>query len=506
MTFTVTLQSRDFSRVILNDLEAKPIRFSWSCYGGPNDALIHLNGDLKRLIETTALLRSPIKIYGPSGVAAWWGYVDKVTIHLSGTRFSISLDDLFNRVKVSYTFSSPDHQLAAIYETAFAEDPVSKSEYGTKEKVLYYTNIDDDFALATRDTFLELHSFPHSQLDTRIQSKNIYVSLHCSGWFQTLGWKYYTNSDGFYANYGPGPGVHPYSKTSYELVAQSFRPNISVVLKHIYFRVNKVGAPGTDPSARLYSDVGNTPSAVLATTASIARASIPTLGFPWFCFTFATPYTLTAATKYWLVARSGAVNAANYYQLRTDETSENASNFKKAMYYDGAAWANVPNVSAPGNFVNLYYRAVCVSDLGTQLNTIATAANQFFNHIWTFTTGTTISPYVQDDIRALDQIKKLMNIGTSNDHLILAKVSEDRNLTFYEQPSQDTPSAFLTNSGIFYTQQGVLLEAWRPPVGEHAILVNTSNFTMPFDKNHVPTCFVRNANYFPGRRRLLINT
>ena len=504
MNFTVDLQSRDFSKVILTDLEAKPIRFSWSCFGGPKDALIHLHGDQKRLIETTALLRSAVKIYDTNGVAAWWGFVDKVTIHLSGTRFSVSLDDLFNRVKVSYSFTSPDHQISDSYQTVFTEDIVSKSEYGTKEKVLYYTNIDDDFALSVRDTFLNLHAFPHSQLDTRIQSNNIYVSLHCSGWFQTLGWIYYSNSEGFYANYGPGPGVLPFSETTHTIAAQSFKPGSAQSLKHVYFRLNKFGAPASDPYVVLYSNSGNAPNAVLATSATVARATIPTVGYAWFCFTFAAAYSLSG-TQYWAAVRSAAVSGTDYYQVRTDETNENAANLLKGMYFTGAAWANIPNVSAPNRLVSLYYRVVCLSDLGSQIFNIATAANQFFNHIWTFTTGTTISPYIQDDICSLDQIQKLMNIGTSNDRLILAKVSEDRNLTFYEQPSKDTPMAYLSNSGKFYTQKGILLEAWRPPVGEYAMLANTARFALPFDKNRVPTCFVRNATYYPGRQRLLVN-
>ncbi len=505
MNFPVTFQSRDFSTTLLTGLQAAPVRFSWSAFGGPRDALIHLTGDPQRLVDATGLLRSPVTIYGPDGFPAWWGFVNKVIIHLEGTRFTISLDQLFNRVKVSYSFTSPDHQLADQSETAYSESAISKSEYGTKEKVLYYTNIDDNFALAARDTFLAAHAFPKSQLDTRIKSGRLYAAVHCSGWFQTLGWKAYTNAEGFYANYGPGPGVHPFSKTSYERAAQSFKPLAAVSAKYIYLRINKVGSPTSDPYIRIYSNSGNAPNAVLATTGTVARASIPTVGYSWFCFTLATAYALSASTQYWIAVLSNTNHGSNYYQVRTDEANENAANFKKAMYYTGAAWANIPNVSAPGNLASLYYRVVCIQDLGTHIFNIATAGDQFFNHIWSFTTGNTISPYVQEDITCLDQIKKLMHIGTSNNRLVLAKVSEDLNLTFYEQPDPDMPTAYLSNQGKFYTNKGILLAAWRPPVGQYAIFSHTSRFTLPFDKNRVPTCFVANASYYPNHQRLLIN-
>lgn len=505
MTFNVIFESRDFSRVFIPHWKAKPIHFSWSCFGGPNKALIHLSGDPQSLVDSASLLRSSVKIYDPFGVACWWGFVNKVVIHFEGTRFTISLDELFNRVKVSYSFTSPDHQVSDNYETAFAEDSVSKTEYGIKEQVLFYTNIDDDFALSVRDTFLETHNFPKTKLDTRINSSNIYATLYCSGWFETLGWKYYSNSEGFYANYGPGPGVHKFSYPNFRTPAQSIFPTSSLYAKHIWFRLNKVGSPTSDPYARIYSNNANAPNVSLVTSAAVSRALIPTVGYSWFCFSLATPYLLSAGAQYWVAVRSNATDSSNYYQIRTDETNENAGNTKKAMYNNGATWVNIPNITAPGNLVSLYYRVVCIQDSGTQLFNIATAGNQFFNHIWSFTTGTNNSPYLQEQTRCLDQIKKIMLTGTINNRLILAKVSEQRNLTFYEQPDPDSPTIYLSRVGKFYTEKGIQLHPWIPPVGHFAILSHTAKFTLPFDKNRLPNCFIRNATYWPEKNQVLIN-
>ena len=89
--------------------------------------------------------------------------------------------------------------------------------------------------------------------------------------------------------------------------------------------------------------------------------------------------------------------------------------------------------------------------------------------------------------------------------MVLASVSEDLNLTFYEQPAADTPTAFLASSGQFYTDKNIKLLPWLPPVGQFAILANTPRLTMPFDQVRVPTCFIANAVYYPEKNRLLVN-
>ncbi len=502
---SLRINNRDFSTPIIHNLQPDPIRLSWSAYGGPRDALIHLHGDPNHLINAASWLRASVTLSDPSGFPSWWGFINKVIIHLEGTRFSISLDDLFNRVKVSYSYTSPDHQVAETLETPFADNYISQQAYGTKEKVLFYTNIDEHFAEAARDTFLNLHAFPKSKLDTRIKSSKAYVALYCSGWFQTFAWKSYINSQGFYANYGPGPGVHPFAQPTSQFVIQSFKPLIACNVKHVYFRINKVGSPANDPQVLLFTDSGGFPNTLLGSSALVPRATIPAIGYSWFRFTFASPVALTANNQHWAILTCSSTDAANYYQVRTDETNENAQNFKKAMYYTGATWANIPNVTAPGNLVSLYYRVIAIEDTGSQIAAIAAAGDQFFNHIWTPTTNINTCPYTQDEATCLNQLHKLMSLGTSNGRLVLAFVSPERNLTFYQQPQPHVPTAYLTKSGDFYTAYGGRLPAWRPPVGQFAILANTPRLTMPFDKNRTPTCFVRDATYYPGADRLLIN-
>jgi hypothetical protein len=509
MTFSLqlALHSRDFTTAILPGLRPVPVRLSWAAYGGPREAQINLYGDANRMIDAASWLRAPVTITDHEGIPAWWGFVNKIVIHHEGTRFTISLDELFNRVKVAYSYTSPDHQLADQNETAFADNLLSQQEYGIKEKVLFYTNIDDLFAEVARDTFLSLHAFPKSRLDTRLNTANAYVTLHCKGWFQTFGWKSYANIEGFYANYGPGPGVFPFSTTTVDRIAQSFKPLINCSAKYLYFRINKVGVPPNNPYGQIYTDSGGSPNVLLGNSTAVARGTIPTVGYPWFRFNFSTPISLSANTQYWACIRSAGSNASNYYQIRTDEVNENAAGFKSARYLDTSipGYVNIPNVTAPGNPVSLYYRVICIEDTGTQIANIAAAGNQFFNNIWTLTTNAKTSPYTQDEDTCLSQLHKLMNLGTSNGRLILASVSPDRNLTFYEQPDPSTPTAFLSKSGHFYTAYGSRLPAWRPPVGQFAILANTPRLTMPFDKNRTPTCFIRDATYYPGKDRLLIN-
>jgi len=505
MKFSVNFQTRDFETAILAGLQAAPVRLAWSCFGGPSEALVKLTGQPNQLINAAGLLRAPVTVSDPDGVPVWFGFVNRVEIFQEGIKFSLAIDELFNKVKVSYSFLSPDQQVGEHLETAYAHDLASQAEYGIREKVLYYTNIDDLFAEAARDIFLEAHAWPFSKLGSPQKVREGYVLVYCQGWFKTLSWTSYQFQDGFYSNYGPGPGVFNAAVASNRRPAQRVTPGAACSVKYVYFLLSKNNAPTMNLTARIYDESGNVPNNVLATSATVAASTLPSSGFSWIKFTFTTAYALSASTKYWIGLNESAVHATNNVLVRTDETNNYSQDNHFARFWTGAAWTVIPNVSAPLSKVSLYFRVICLTDTGEQIGTIAADADQFFNHVWSISSGRKSCPYLYEPVNALQKIQGLMALGTSNDRMILADVSADRNLTFYEQPEPDTPTAYLTSSGKLYTDKGILLPAYRPPVGQYAILANTPTFTMPFDKNRVPTCFIANAVYYPKVNRLLVN-
>ena len=108
---------------------------SWDIQGGPASAVVLVRGPANRLGMTAQLLRCGTLIADDSGGAAWWGFVNEVEISLEGGQvFSVSLDDLANRVAVRYRDEriSPDVALGWQFQSFCAQDNQSVTEWGKK--------------------------------------------------------------------------------------------------------------------------------------------------------------------------------------------------------------------------------------------------------------------------------------------------------------------------------------------------------------------------------------
>jgi len=95
----------------------------------------------------------------------------------------------------------------------------------------------------------------------------------------------------------------------------------------------------------IWDDAAGDPNAVIANgSSSIAQASVLADEVNW--FTFGTPPSLTANTKYWVVFRTAAGDATNYYTVYNyDGKPSNGKGFwgvdTIGKYYDsGVAWIN----------------------------------------------------------------------------------------------------------------------------------------------------------------------
>ncbi|MBW1932972.1 MAG: hypothetical protein JRI56_08160 [Deltaproteobacteria bacterium] len=145
-SFSIYFSSRDFTSPILTRALITPQTLSWSAFGGPDRAELRMDGSVSVLLQLAGLLRCPVYIHDLATTPVWWGYVDQITIYFEGSKFTITLDKLFNKVKVTYSFISPDNRLADQLETSYAESAASQLEYGIREIVLHRLNLDDDFA------------------------------------------------------------------------------------------------------------------------------------------------------------------------------------------------------------------------------------------------------------------------------------------------------------------------------------------------------------------------
>jgi hypothetical protein len=99
-------------------------------------------------------------------------------------------------------------------------------------------------------------------------------------------------------------------------IAQSFTPASAIEVNEVRGVLRKGGTPTDNVGLQIWSDTGaNLPNASIATADNVyAGAAVTTTG-SWLTFQFATPVSLSASTKYWIVVqRSGAEDATNRFR------------------------------------------------------------------------------------------------------------------------------------------------------------------------------------------------
>jgi hypothetical protein len=389
MTLSVTILNRDFTTPPIKPYDFKVDKLTWNAAGGCDQGFFSTLASSDRLLEFSSLLRCPVSVADETWEPCWHGYIDQVTITFDNVKFTMELNQLFNRVQVRFSFISPDRRYSDIYQTAFKDNVLSQETYGIRENILYRRNIDDQFALDLRNTFLNSNSFPLLQFspskssEAALDKQQTKITLRCAGWFSTLDWRYHSNFDYYYANHGPGPGSQAFGDGTTSLVGQSFIPGVSLVpgttlsIKYAYVVLRKVGTPLSGMTALIYSDSGGNPNAILATSGIFAGSTLSSTSYTWTMFTFATPVSLSAGTRYWLVINPNTSSATNHYQLRVDENASFQQTGARAKRFT-SSWGLIPNVSTPGSHSHLYFRAVCIEDTGITLKNIAAAGNQFF--------------------------------------------------------------------------------------------------------------------------------
>lgn len=492
-TLSVSFQSRDFSPLLLPGIKATPLQLAWSSFGGPQGAVVRLEGAAAHIDVFGNLLRCPVLISDPQAIPVWWGFVDRISLHLPGSQVSLSLDEVFNRVRVRYSFISPDGHLADLNLTEYASSGRSQVEYGVREKTLTVADLDDAQGEALRDTFLASHAWPQSVLSNRANPDGeVWAELHGSGWFETLAWRQYQNLEGFTANYGPGPGSFEFAdSTSRRNPGQLIRPSTDSNLEYAYFMLRRVGTHARNFQCRVFDDL---------TGASIAYSDVHTAdeleedSWNWVRFRFDPPFPLSGGSNYDICVRcTDGTNAYNYFSMRIDESQHLKGS--KGVYYNGSSFVNMPSSVLGFGVPDCYFRVVCTTDTGSQLKAVAEAGNQFFNRISSLTTGVNTSPYRGTPESCLRTIESLMSQGTSTNRLVLAKVSPQRHLNFYEQPASLVPTAYMDTAGRFFSAESLLLPPYCPPVGQCAYLTGTDFYRLPWDRHRFPVCFIHKAVY-----------
>lgn len=173
-------------------------RYSHSAFGGPKLATIQASGEEVDLWELMELLRSPVEIWSDLGDCAWWGYVADIQLQIGQVQAGVSIDEMYNRVAVAYSYVEPGTQnVGERRTTAWAVDAVSIAEYGTRELLQTISGSTDEHAESARTMLLAQKKYPRPTISFHAgNDREMSATLTCRGWYETLDWKYYGATSG----------------------------------------------------------------------------------------------------------------------------------------------------------------------------------------------------------------------------------------------------------------------------------------------------------------------
>jgi hypothetical protein len=175
------------------DLEFRPLRWKATANGGPSECEIAVTGTRAGVKALRDWLRYGVQVYNPAGSIVWWGYVHEVALQLAGWTVTVSLENLRNRVAVTY--SSLEGAIESAQTTAWADDLASQAEYGVREQFESIGQATTTMATAYRDRTLAQAARP-GYGRAFAQDTRPGAVLRCRGWYATLGWRYYQRTDG----------------------------------------------------------------------------------------------------------------------------------------------------------------------------------------------------------------------------------------------------------------------------------------------------------------------
>jgi hypothetical protein len=504
MKLWVNLLDRAFGTPLAPpDVQFEINQYSWAALGGPEQASLTAYGPAMALWELLEWLRAPVEIIDERGQAAWWGYVAEVTVRVGAVEVGLSLETMSNAVAVAYSLAAAGSSGAGVRATTgWGEDSRSSGVYGRREMLGSLSAATDAQAAAYRDALLGRAKYPTPTVKVTPGQDSLSATLRCRGWWDTLGWRYYTNLAGIEAyetggaiqNVGEGSGI--------ERVAQSFQLGNAVTweAESVQMLLNRTSiAPTDNVTLTVAADATGVPGTTLA-SASLAASGL-TETQSWVNFTLNQPVTLQPATTYWLViGRSGANAADNFYQVGVD-TNLGYGRGVGRMYIH-SAWQQL---SVDGD---LPFRVLGTQETTAQAAYLATAVGQFLTGVTVVNaSGIWSSQYRDGDATGLKVLQELLATGTVNGRRLLATVTQARKLQIYEEPANDpTQTPLLVRSdGQVEDRWGRMMLAHTCPAAQWCTLKDVIPPTLNMTAMNDPTrWFVERSEFNVTRQALTL--
>lgn len=195
--FSVRLLKEGFGATAVTppqDIVIVPERWSADDRGGMKQATFSAGGSAESLASLCSWLGDRIEIYNPAGDCVWYGFLYDIEVTLDHSNISLSLDNLYNRIAVTYPYQLADGSEES-RTTDWVEDSNSINHFGTRELLYAKPSSFRSAAETVRDQLLSRLSNPAPVITTQAQSA-YEARLTAQGYWYKAAGIYFNNPDG----------------------------------------------------------------------------------------------------------------------------------------------------------------------------------------------------------------------------------------------------------------------------------------------------------------------
>jgi hypothetical protein len=471
-----------------NGLQLDPaLRFrlnscDWHCFGGPKEASLTVFGPAKRLWELLEWLRYPMEIRTFRSERFWWGYVHEATVREGSTEVGMSLDDMYNRVRVEYSYiPTGSNEVGERKLTDWVQDDESVDLYGRKELIHSTDGATDALALARRAAVLGARKYPQGLFDhvgwgmpggtvgDSGAEASMSATLKLRGWWKTLGWRYASTPPvtGIDNGVWDGDGTYQMGRSTWSKYCQQFTTGATApTVREITISASRVGTPTDNLRVSVYAldGSGNPTGSALASetyTGSDLEETYSPGGYNLITYVLGSGLSLSASTQYGLVVdRTGAVDANNFYRINVDTGSSYAGGILKAYWlFTTPGWYGLATVGLATADMPFILWADDYVGTGRQMADMVEQYGDFISQTYFEDASTTAQSTFLDGTKTLlEELELVMDAGGANNRRMLGWVDWDQILRFYEEPAN-------TNIAYWIDKQGILLNQWLAPLG-----------------------------------------
>lgn len=430
--------------------------YSKTVFGGCEKAELNISGKQDHLLELINYLRNGVEIYDDAGNAVWWGFVNRVEIPRDQIIVSADLEEMHNKIAVAYNLISAGGNTVGIRRTSpWISDDDSIAKFGTKELLESGGSMNAVEAVAMATRLRNERGFPRVFTTSGIAKE---AKVECLGWWQTLGWRY------TFVPTELALSFQTIGNASVQLlegvkVGQSFLATSDINLAELEIHIRKVGGPG-DVSVELSESVDGAPGTSIR-SATINAYDITTTA-EWVRAILSETLVLTPGKTYFLTF-SSSFSTESSYQIITLDPNHGYGGGVFVEFDSGTdTW-----IQTTKDMPFRLYNNV-LTETSQQLQNILTDAGQFLRTIFINNRSSLYAEsYRNGDTTALTEAEDFLEIGTSNNKRLLARVNLDRTVDVWEQPDETTnPPVEMRSDGKLYYPAGSQVEEHFDPTGK----------------------------------------